>query len=410
MAETHAANIGRRFNKLRVPVIIAICTGLVVCFLIKTDYLSLHSVTTSQLYGRSNISDGIYMDKSVHKFTSSRPCTFGLFRQVFARDHYYPKGGHWVNGTNNNTHYQPHACKFKYSNTPKAFMDRCFLKANISSVMTMGDSTAGRHFSALLKTSRASCRNVKSEHLLQNGFLPDRAYFEPHIPKEVMQFVKIKFRFCSGCAGREATCKTSASSLPIKFEHLPQTMILDDSIQITFPEYHNASKVLDSIWSITSQEFVFRYFLKDRYPQVFIIFLPFVHARQNMKLERVKMEIQYYKSLVEQYFPSTTKLIYFPAYSEFESARAKGYWKGRRYEGMLASEKIKKMNDILYEILEPDLLRDDGRVFSFLDVFEASLPHADWCTDGIHMKPIWYENVMTMFWETFCNSVMLDEF
>ena len=407
MAETDAINIGTRFNKLRVPVLIAIFTGLVVCFLIKTEYLNLNSVITRKL---SNISHVIYEDKAVHKFTSSRPCTFGLFRQVFARDHYYPSGGHWMNGTNNNMHYQPHACKFKYSKTPKAFMDHCFLKANISSLMTMGDSTAGRHFSAFLKTSRATCRNVKSEHLLQNGFRPDRAYFEPHIPKEVMQFVKTKFRFCSGCAGREATCKTSTSSLPIKFEHLPQTMILDDSIQITFPDYHNASKVLDNIWSITSQEFVFRYFLKDRYPQVFIIFLPFVHAKHNMKLERVKMEIQYYKSLVEQYFPSTTKLIYFPAYSEFDSARAKGYWKGRRYEGMLASEKIKKMNDILYEILEADLLCGGGRVFSFLDVFEASLPRADWCTDGVHMKPVWYENVMTMFWETFCNSVMLDEF
>ena len=67
----------------------------------------------------------------------------------------------------------------------------------------------------------------------------------------------------------------------------------------------------------------------------------------------------------------------------------------RLFEGHLASQNIKKMNDILYEILEPDLLRNDGRVFSFLDVFEASLPHAAWCTYGVHMKPVWYENVMT---------------
>jgi hypothetical protein len=68
------------------------------------------------------------------------------------------------------------------------------------------------------------------------------------------------------------------------------------------------------------------------------------------------------------------------------------------------------MNAILYEVLERDIVSDEGRIFSFLDLFEASLSRVTWSTDGVHMKPVWYENVMTMFWETFCNSVLLDEF
>ena len=128
-----------------------------------------------------------------------------------------------------------------------------------------------------------------------------------------------------------------------------------------------------------------------------------------MKLERLAMEIQYFKGLVEHYLPNNTKLIYMPAYSEF-AKRPDSVWKDHLFEGMLAEEKIAKMNDILYQILEPDLLKDNGRTFSFLDLYEASVSRGEWSTDGIHMQPVWYENVMTMFWETFCNSVMMDEF
>ena len=412
----------RRFNILRVLIII-MCINIVAYFFMKEGNTTINQVVSAtKEYWRSKVPPsssskerGKSPQKPEDKFTSSRPCTFGLFREVFARDHYYPGGGRWVKGSSGKAvRYQPQACKFNYERTPKAFMDRCFAKANLSSIMTIGDSTASRYFAALTKESNISCNKVRTEELKEKGFVPDIGYYSTYVPKEVIKFVQTQFRFCSGCRGVQMNCygdsiQQNASGLLIKFEHLPQTMILDDSVQITFPGYNQAAKIVDRIWSITSQEFIFRYFLHDRYPQVFLIFLPFIHAKNNMKIKRLKMEILYFKSLVEQYFPNTTKLVYMPAYSEFDSTRG-GYWKNRRFEGLLASQKIKKMNDILYEILEPDLLRNDGRVFSFIDVFEASLPHASWCTDGVHMKPVWYENVMTMFWETFCNSVLLHQF
>jgi hypothetical protein len=127
-------------------------------------------------------------------------------------------------------------------------------------------------------------------------------------------------------------------------------------------------------------------------------------------LDRAEMEIQYFKSLVDIYVPNSTRVIYMPAYSEFEKTRNNTKWSSRRYQGMLGAEKVNELNKVLYKILEPDLLQPNGRILSFLDLFEASLPHSAWCVDGVHMTHEWYDNVMAMFWETYCNSVLLDEF
>ena len=344
------------------------------------------------------------------KIRSHRPCTFGLFREVNIHDHYFPSGGKWVNNNDGDSeHYQPSACKFKYETLPTQFMDRCRAKANLSSVLTMGDSIATKYAGAFAKVAGGKCKGVKHEFFMNNTFIPDYNYYTSQLPDKLREFVSVKFRYCSGCTSYVHNCKTNEGS-SVRYEHLSQTMIIDDSLQIEFPNYHIAMKELDEFWAITAQEFLFRYFLNNTYPQVFLIFLPFAHAKQNLKLERLAMEIQYFKNLVELYFPKNTKLIYMPAYSEFAKKPDNTVWLRRRFEGMLAQSKIAKMNDILYKVLEPDLLKDNGRIFSFLDLFEASVSRGAWSTDGVHMENVWYENVMTMFWETFCNSVLRDEF
>ena len=350
--------------------------------------------------------------RTMGTFKSRRPCTFGLFREVNAHDHYFPHAGKWVkDATGLGLRYHLEACEFKYplGRLPKSFMDRCFAKSNLSSLLIMGDSTASRYYNAVFNTSGGECNRIRGEHYQSSHFVPDKKYFTDRVPAEIQEFVSVKFRFCSGCNSKIDACERT-SGLNTRFEYIAQTMILDDSIEITFPEFSVSKTILDKIWSITSQEFIFRYVLNQTYPQVFLIFLPFAHAKQNIRLDRLAMEIRYYKDLVEHYFPKNAKLIYMPAYSEFAKKPDNTVWRGHLFEGMLAQEKIRKMNDILYQVLEPDLLKENGRIFSFLDVFEASVSRAEWSTDGVHMFPIWYENVMTMFWETFCNSVILDEF
>ncbi|KAK2169844.1 hypothetical protein LSH36_6g00047 [Paralvinella palmiformis] len=77
---------------------------------------------------------------------------------------------------------------------------------------------------------------------------------------------------------------------------------------------------------------------------------------------------------------------------------------------MLASEKIFKMNHILYKELEYDLLNSTSRIYCFLDLFNISLGHDRWCTDGVHMVPVWHDSIISMFWQTYCNSIYLNAF
>ena len=77
---------------------------------------------------------------------------------------------------------------------------------------------------------------------------------------------------------------------------------------------------------------------------------------------------------------------------------------------MKAAEKIEKMNRILYNIIEEDLINPDSQIYGFFDLFEVSKSRGAWSIDGVHMKPVYYRSVMSMFWETYCNSVFMERF
>ena len=173
-------------------------------------------------------------------------------------------------------------------------------------------------------TSGLKFVNLRSEALKEGGFPPDVNYFANNVPKQVIQFMKAKFRFCSGCASNlnKATFVFDGNkSHSLTIEHIAQTIILDDSLEIVFPSNKAATSVLDKVWAITSQELIFRYYLKNTHPDVFLVFLPFVHAKQNIQLGRLAREIQYFKSLVDEYFPNSTKFVYMPVYREYEKKK-----------------------------------------------------------------------------------------
>ena len=342
---------------------------------------------------------------------SDAPCTFAIFRQAYKHQGYFPRGGRWLL-TKGPPHYQPEICKFRFPRVDKRFVLRCLSNANISGMLTSGDSTGGRYSQALVKTSQLSFRRVRSEKSVGGGFYPDEKYFSSQLPPHVAKLLRTKGRFCHGCSCFLQSTKLTVSNKTYTFniEHIAHTMILDHTLDIVYPFGEEGLRVPDNVWVTTAQELIFRYYLQDRYPDVFIVFLPFSHVKRHLLLHRLQMELKYFKSLIEEYIPRTTKVIYMPAYGEFEEARKSREWKNRLFENMLATEKIDKMNHVLYDVLESDLLDPKGRVYGFLDLIEASKDRKGWSTDGVHMAPVWYESVMSMFWETYCNSVLLNEF
>jgi hypothetical protein len=311
---------------------------------------------------------------------------------------------------------------------PNDVMTKCLRKANVTYVLTMGDSTAAEHNAAQIRYMDLNyrCRLERSETLKSDGFLPDEDYFAKQIPEKVMNFLNIQFRFCRGCKSQLNVCNMTDETSPLSgenqlesvegnenhtvaFEHLSQTMILDNSLHIAYPTYNDAHSVMRTIWALTTQEVLLRYYIHDHYPDLFVIFIPFMHAKHSTLLSRVPLEIAYFKGLVEEYIPKTTKVFYIVTHYEFILGE-KPSWADHLFEGMSAAGIIQKMNRALYDVLKDDLADPASQIFGFYDMFKISSSRGNWSLDGVHMQHIYYDVVMDMFWQTFCNSVLLDQF
>ena len=149
--------------------------------------------------------------------------------------------------------------------------------------------------------------------------------------------------------------------------------------------------------------------LKNRYPDVLIIFLPFNHGKY-LPRKFVPNLIKQIVIRATQNAPVNSKIFFIPTFSEYESKRTVKYYINRRYQGLLATDAIDKLNHLLFRILKPDLLKPSGKVFSFVDLVQITRQLDQWSIDGVHMQPLWYQIEMSMFLETFCNSVQLDSF
>ena len=68
------------------------------------------------------------------------------------------------------------------------------------------------------------------------------------------------------------------------------------------------------------------------------------------------------------------------------------------------------LNKALYGVIEDDLIDPATNRFGFLDLQRISKPRGEWVHDhGSHMDAMWYQTVMSMFWEIYCNSVFGNE-
>jgi hypothetical protein len=149
-----------------------------------------------------------------------------------------------------------------------------------------------------------------------------------------------------------------------------------------------------------------KYFMQGRYPDLLIIFLPFNHAF-GRGLSYYIGQMKTFKGLVDKYVPRTTKVFLIPAFKEFSSRYTK--LKDHRINTLQRFEAIWLLNHALFGVTESNLLSPDTNRYGFLDLFTISEPLIDWSTDGVHFEPIWYELIMSMFWELYCNSATYSE-
>ena len=66
------------------------------------------------------------------------------------------------------------------------------------------------------------------------------------------------------------------------------------------------------------------------------------------------------------------------------------------------NEQIERLNRELFDVLRPELIRKDGKISTFFDLYDMSLGVSHWSLDGVHRRSQWYDVVLSNWFQTFC--------
>ncbi|KAK2155394.1 hypothetical protein LSH36_241g02017 [Paralvinella palmiformis] len=351
-------------------------------------------------YGALKILQSVLKADNVH--FHRHLCTHKLFRKYYQDNGFFPSAGRWK-GNDESAYFSPDDCEFHDPLIQQSQVAKCFLQANISYVVVLGDSNGGHNFEALLSLIGGNrCNEVKKEAMGDTRYIPDINYFGRE-NQSWARFITYKKRSCTTCTNRIVVCHVTEASQyrAVKLEFVSLSRSIDQTVTIEKYIDNNSSEYFAAS---SSQEFYFKYYFKNRYPDIIVLFPPFNHDKRA-KMSQNRNDTKRLKSILDDYVPRTTRIFYIPAFSEFENKRKGSTYFNKKYHGYLAATKINWLNHKLYSMLEKDLLRGNGNVYGFLDVFTISKSRENWSTDGVHMKSVWYKNEMSMFLQLFCNSV-----
>ena len=344
----------------------------------------------------------------LHKsFNGSNLCSYQHFKEHYITGKYFPSSGHWLDKNDTGLPvYQLDTCDFSNVPNVRGRLKSCLATGDVRSIVTMGDSNGGKHHKALLRLFHTipgtTCTMIHREKLIHEGFVPDQEYYKTS-KKTWKKYLHSNYRYCRGCRSYTTRCALGNSTRHnITIEYLGMTMVLDNSLQLSVP-LDGPQFDQFKFRALTTQEFYFKFYLADKIPDVIIIFLPFNHAK-NIVLQHARADILYFHSLVKLYLSNSTKVFYIPSFKEFENKRTDPRFTNITYDGKLASGKIDALNHVLFDVIAPDLTRDDSNVHGFLDLWTASSSKQAWSVDGVHMRSIWYRSVMSMFFDYFCNK------
>jgi hypothetical protein len=114
------------------------------------------------------------------------------------------------------------------------------------------------------------------------------------------------------------------------------------------------------------------------------------------------------KAIMDKHIPRTTKVFFIPTFSEFPTNYKKEL--ANNYRNFDRNKRIQCMIGELYLIMEEDLVSDTSNRYGFMDLFHITSSLESWSTDGIHMQYKYYDAIMSIFWELYCNSLELGQF
>ena len=149
------------------------------------------------------------------------------------------------------------------------------------------------------------------------------------------------------------------------------------------------------------QEFIFREYLRDDYPDVILLFSS-SHDKARHDLAMIEQNIYNLKSLIKQFVPRTSKLFWFSVIGENLNKKPKAWRLARFDRNFTTDEQNERINGALFKALLPELRQDNSTFATFFDLYAMSKDVLRWSKDGIHLKNTWYDIVISYVFQMMC--------
>lgn len=145
----------------------------------------------------------------------------------------------------------------------------------------------------------------------------------------------------------------------------------------------------------SSNEIIFKHYLKDNYPDNLFLIMPCIHEILAKNLRggksgfRLTKHLQQFVNLLKTTVPKTTQI----------------FWVPSQYFFWADAAKIRLCNKVLFDTLKDEFAAPNSNIHATLDVFElgCSMRRFRLKNDRPHMARIWYTIIARHLIEQICN-------
>ncbi|ELU08901.1 hypothetical protein CAPTEDRAFT_206977 [Capitella teleta] len=347
----------------------------------------------------------IHHQKSLRQDMASSLCTDADIKEFLKTNGQLPTG-RWDTKTNLSASTMEGTwfkldleCSMDSANMTSDRLRSCLLPKKRNHIMTIGDSNGKAYFNAISRIVRSSmsCELKREEHINKTTKHRDAAYFKKTDSDGVQYTFQVDRGRCWTCQSILYECTSGDRNLTL--EHIGSHTLLLDGVNITIKRGNEKH-----IIRISFQDFIFRYYMKDNYPDVFFVFPPFNHVCRYSNPNTNRNRLSTFVDLLHQYLPTSTKVYWISAFREIEERRPKKL-AFQMVNGEPATEGIKRLNQILLDILKSSWSDPESNDFATWDMMQASEGLESWSKDGVHMRPLWYKRMALGFLNLHCNSL-----
>ena len=265
--------------------------------------------------------------------------------------------------------------------------------SNISRILTIGDSQGRRYHGAvmaLLQETGFKCKRIKTE---ANSYVPGKGYFIQGTSIKTNAIVSAT-RTCHSCRSTLHVCSSPELDRQLEVEYISMMMVANSSIvpNKTFCLIHPNDPDCNIS---TQQEFLFKIYLKNRYPDLVFIYGTSGHDRKK-SIPFIDSAVHHVINVIQETLPASSKTVWFTSSATYLKRIPAEEGKARFEHGWTYDEKIDACNWLLFHALKPYLkLLKNSKMYGFFNLYSMSQPvQPFWASDFVHFKPTWYKFII----------------